>query len=322
MCIRDRYQRRVHGILRMEKKSGPTLKPSAESPTNRVSFLSTHLSAIQDYIPTHEFEFDLIVIGADQAGIALAMESALLGAKVALVDCNKRNYPGNTLSPEGTWARAGSFPMRFMHESSLFAVDIPNQKEAGWNFPAKMAHNWAGMQKRIANFIAVEHSKVISELTAAKVTYLVSSASFDTDHTILLEDNVWQKKKMSSFYIAITVGTAQNFEEYTEGAECLTTSDAMLSKPMPPGKTLIIGSTPLAIEWAGILISFGYATSMLVRNSLLRGLDPDMAKRINDQLQTMGDKKTKNKQSIRSYGSENDKKSFIEGAPFNWKREN
>jgi len=41
----------------------------------------------------------------------------------------------------------------------------------------------------------------------------------------------------------------------------------------PPGKTLVVGASYVALECAGFLNAMGYETSVMVRSILLRGFD-------------------------------------------------
>lgn len=58
------------------------------------------------------------------------------------------------------------------------------------------------------------------------------------------------------------------------------TSDDIFMRRTPPGKTLVIGASYVALECAGFLAALGYDTTVMVRSILLRGFDQDMANRI------------------------------------------
>jgi len=51
------------------------------------------------------------------------------------------------------------------------------------------------------------------------------------------------------------------------------TSDDIFMKKTPPGKTLVIGASYVALECAGFLVGLGYDTTVMVRSILLRGFD-------------------------------------------------
>ena len=63
------------------------------------------------------------------------------------------------------------------------------------------------------------------------------------------------------------------------------TSDDIFMKKTPPGKTLVIGASYVALECAGFLTSLGYDVTVMVRSILLRGYDQDMATRVGIYMQ-------------------------------------
>lgn len=56
----------------------------------------------------------------------------------------------------------------------------------------------------------------------------------------------------------------------------------------PPGKTLVVGASYVALECAGFLTALGYDTTVMVRSILLRGFDQDMANRIGQYMENHG----------------------------------
>ena len=55
-----------------------------------------------------------------------------------------------------------------------------------------------------------------------------------------------------------------------------------------PGKTLVVGASYVALEWAGFLHAFGNDVSVMVRSIFLRGFDQQMANMIADDMQNNG----------------------------------
>ena len=66
------------------------------------------------------------------------------------------------------------------------------------------------------------------------------------------------------------------------------TSDDLFSLPYPPGKTVIVGASYVALECAGFLRALGYEVTVLVRSILLRGFDQDMAEKIGHNMAQEG----------------------------------
>lgn len=96
-------------------------------------------------------------------------------------------------------------------------------------------------------------------------------------------------EKVTAKYICIAVGGRPNFPENIPNIEKLTiTSDDLFSLKNPPGKTLIIGASYIALECAGFLHSFGFDVTVMVRSVLLRGFDQEIAKKIGDYMDIKG----------------------------------
>jgi thioredoxin reductase (NADPH) len=65
-----------------------------------------------------------------------------------------------------------------------------------------------------------------------------------------------------------------------EGAEHTISSDDIFSQKKPPGKTLVVGASYIALECAGFTHGLGFDTSVMIRSIPLRGFDQDIAGRI------------------------------------------
>jgi len=57
---------------------------------------------------------------------------------------------------------------------------------------------------------------------------------------------------------------------------CIT-SDDVFSLKTPPGRTLVIGASYVALECAGFIKGLGYDTTVMMRSIPLRGFDQQMA---------------------------------------------
>lgn len=55
--------------------------------------------------------------------------------------------------------------------------------------------------------------------------------------------------------------------------EYAITSDDLFSLSSPPGKTLVVGASYVALECAGFLAGLGFEVTCMVRSILLRGFD-------------------------------------------------
>jgi pyruvate/2-oxoglutarate dehydrogenase complex dihydrolipoamide dehydrogenase (E3) component len=74
------------------------------------------------------------------------------------------------------------------------------------------------------------------------------------------------------------------------GGELALSSDDLFSLATPPGKTLVVGASYVALECAGFLAGMGYDTTVMVRSILLRGFDLQCADMIGDHMEAHGAK--------------------------------
>ena len=79
---------------------------------------------------------------------------------------------------------------------------------------------------------------------------------------------------MTANYVVIAVGGRPNIpDELKDATKFILTSDDIFSLKTPPGKTLVIGASYVALECAGFLTALGFDTTVMVRSILLRGFD-------------------------------------------------
>lgn len=82
----------------------------------------------------------------------------------------------------------------------------------------------------------------------------------------------------------IAVGGRPSYPDIPGAREYGITSDDLFSMKKPPGKTLVVGASYVALECAGFLTALGFDTTVMVRSILLRGFDQDMANMIGEHM--------------------------------------
>lgn len=83
-------------------------------------------------------------------------------------------------------------------------------------------------------------------------------------------------------------GRPQFLQEVKNSPELTITSDDLFSLKKPPGKTLIVGASYIALECAGLLAGFGFNVTVMVRSIFLRGFDQEMANKIAEYMEKHG----------------------------------
>jgi pyruvate/2-oxoglutarate dehydrogenase complex dihydrolipoamide dehydrogenase (E3) component len=88
--------------------------------------------------------------------------------------------------------------------------------------------------------------------------------------------------------ILIATGCRPNYPDIPGAKEFGITSDDLFSLPYSPGKTLCVGGSYIALESAGVLASFGFDVTVMLRSVVLRGFDQQFAKMIQENLVAEG----------------------------------
>lgn len=90
---------------------------------------------------------------------------------------------------------------------------------------------------------------------------------------------------MTAEHIIIATGGRPSYPGIPGDKEFGITSDDLFSMSKPPGKTLVVGASYVALECSGFLTAMGFDTTVMVRSILLRGFDQDMANLIGQHME-------------------------------------
>ena len=123
------------------------------------------------------------------------------------------------------------------------------------------------------------------------VNYVNALAKFVDPHTIeyTLKGEPGQVRRLSAANIVIAVGGRPTIPLEVLGAqEYAITSDDVFFLPKPPGKTLCVGGSYIALECAGFLTELGYDVSVAARSSLLRDFDRQCANKLQNIMIDLG----------------------------------
>ena len=124
-----------------------------------------------------------------------------------------------------------------------------------------------------------------TDLIKLKIKYFNKYASFVNEHTIQLEDKNGNKETVTAERILIATGGRPSYPGIPGDREFGITSDDIFSMTKPPGKTLVVGASYVALECSGFLTAMGFDTTVMVRSILLRGFDQDMANLIGEHME-------------------------------------
>ena len=215
---------------------------------------------------------DFLVIGGGSGGVRAARLSASFGAKVVLIEKNQLG---------GTCVNLGCVPKKFFVYASDFRHQFKVAQGYGWDVQSKL--NW---QKFIAN-----KNKEILRLNSIYqklledngVEIVFGEAKLLDKNTVQVGEQTYQAEK-------ILIATGSNpFLPKIEGIELAHISDDMFFLPELPQKAVVVGAGYIAVEFAGILNSFGVQTTLIHRNeNLLKAFDRETVAHLVSEMKKRG----------------------------------
>ena len=227
-----------------------------------------------------KYDFDLFVIGGGSGGLSAAKQAANLGAKVGLADFVRPSPMGTKWGLGGTCVNAGCIPKKMMHFASLLGQAKHDQKGSGWEVDTLTRHNWSLMVASINTHVKRLNWDYKKSLSEEGVKYFNAFARFKDPHTLILTDKKGKQGIVTVDKVIVATGGRPTYLDIPNIRELAITSDDLFWRKKPPGKTLVIGAGYIAVECAGFIHGLGNEVDVLVRSTVLRQFDRDMARRV------------------------------------------
>ncbi|CAK92801.1 unnamed protein product (macronuclear) [Paramecium tetraurelia] len=257
------------------------------------------------------YSYDLFVIGGGSGGLASSKAAAQLGKKVALADYVVPSPHGQTWGVGGTCVNVGCIPKKMFHFAAQLGDYRQDQGKVGWSgINENGSHDWNKLVQVVSNLILRLNRMHENNLKIAGVQYINSLARLVDPNTIELTDQKGQKSTVTAEKIIVSVGARPKSYEGLDPQNYITSDDLFWMR-RPPGKSLIIGGSYVALECAGFLNGLGFDTQVLVRSKLLRKFDQQYAQFVGQYMVERGVKF--------HYGCTPSK---IEGQTVTWKDKN
>ena len=222
-------------------------------------------------------DFDAIVIGAGQAGPALASRLTKTGMSVAFVE---RNLFG------GTCINTGCTPTKAMVASAYVAHMAFRAAEYGVQLSAPARVDMKAVSSRRDAIVANSRNSVESGLRGNPlVTVFEGTASFESPTTVRVGDHVLQSKE-----IFINVGARARVPDFA-GVHSVPflTNSSLLKLETLPEHLVIVGGSYIGIEFGQMYRRFGSRVTIIEKGPrLIQREDEDVSNAIQDILKGEG----------------------------------
>jgi len=240
-----------------------------------------------------KFDYEFAVIGGGSGGIACAKEAGkLLGpGKTVLFDFVQPTPIGTKWGVGGTCVNVGCIPKKLMHTAALYGHIIKDSHDYGWKGISneELKNDWETLQTNVGYHIrSINWGYKRTNLPDNNVKLETKYARFVDANTIEAEDAKGVKQNITAKKIVIACGGRPRYPDIPGAKEFGITSDDIFWKTTPPGKTLVVGASYVALECAGFIKHLGFDVTVMVRSVLLRGFDQEIANLIGADLESSG----------------------------------
>lgn len=229
------------------------------------------------------YDYDLIVLGGGSGGLAASKEAASFGKKVAVFDFVKPSPAGTTWGLGGTCVNVGCIPKKLMHQAGILGDQVSDARAFGWQI-GDISHDWEKMVSAVQDHIGSLNWGYKVQLRDKAVTYKNEYAVFTDPHTIEATDKRGRVKTYTARRYIIACGGRPTYDPNIDPSLYIT-SDDMFSLEKPPGKTLVVGASYVALECAGFISHLGMDATVMMRSIPLRGFDQQIANSIVDYME-------------------------------------
>ncbi|MBU1658324.1 dihydrolipoyl dehydrogenase [bacterium] len=212
-------------------------------------------------------QYEVVVIGAGPGGYQAALELGKVGVKTLLIDKSKEHIGGTCLN-------VGCIPTKNYLESASLVSQIPHYKELGLHLDFK-GLNLKQLQEKTIELITEIRTGVLWMLEHSHVEILYATASFVDAQTIEVNGEHIEFCKC----IIATGSKARELPQLPLDSRFIISSNEVFELNNLPKSISIIGTGPIACEFATFFSSFGVKTTLIGRGAqLLSSEDEDVSK--------------------------------------------
>uniref|UniRef100_A0A7S1IQI1 Glutathione reductase n=1 Tax=Eutreptiella gymnastica TaxID=73025 RepID=A0A7S1IQI1_9EUGL len=247
--------------------------------------------AIAAYTSQHNYDYDLIVIGAGSGGVRASRISAGHGAKVALLEPSMAHGPPNYSAVGGTCVNVGCVPKKLMVYGSEYSHDFEDARAYGWDVPTGITHNWTRLMENKNKEISRLNGIYKNMLVNSGVNLLEGWGSLVDTHTVAVRssrDSPEPDSTITAEKILIAVGGWPFIPDIPGKEHCISSNEAFYL-PECPKRIVVVGGGYIATEFSCIFRGYGAQVTQMYRGSMfLNGFDDDLRTHLCGEMQAQG----------------------------------
>merc|ERR1719198_1447688 len=175
-----------------------------------------------------------------------------------------------------------------MHQAAQLGEGLHDAVPYGWEVPEGLKHNWETMVGNVQAHVKSLNFGYRAELMSTNVKYYNAFATFTDANTVKAVDKKGKETTITADTFVVAVGGRPKYPDIPGAAEHGISSDDVFAMKTPPGKTLVVGASYVALECAGFVHGTGYDTTVMMRSIPLRGFDQQMAGIVKDHMASAG----------------------------------
>jgi len=200
--------------------------------------------------------YDLVVLGAGSAGIAMAIRSARHGAKVAVLE------PGLL---GGTCVNVGCVPKKAMWFAAELAEAQRIAREVGFDLePGEL--DWNAFVARRSEYIHGIHASYRRRFAELGIELVAERGRF------LAPDRIaTPSRELHAGHVLVATGARSHRDTSVQGGDLGICSDGFFDLRACPRRIAIVGAGYIAVELAGVLRALGAEVTLFVRGQVLLG---------------------------------------------------
>ncbi|XXF76061.1 Si-specific NAD(P)(+) transhydrogenase [Myxococcaceae bacterium GXIMD 01537] len=227
-------------------------------------------------------DFDLVVIGSGPAGERGAVEAAMLGKRVALVE--REPVLG------GTAANTGTLPSKTLRETALYLSGFRARGKFGVESVLHREATVADFLYRERHVKEVERKRILQNLQRHGVELLHGTGSLVDTHTVAVRSREGSEVRLRAHVILVATGSSPFRPPlYPFGDPRVHDSDEILDLHELPRSLVVVGGGVIGCEYACMFAALGIPVALVeARRELLSFLDEEFSALLWERMEALG----------------------------------